>query len=193
MLNYLSDLMEDANDFSWHGAKAAHAVLMCDMERRAVTWDDTACINRVRWAHAQKHVSNFRNFAKNGEMINKRPWFCTLYQSGACTYAKDHESNGKLHRHICANCLDKGRQLNHPEKDCLFSKNSQKRAVSCSKPKKPLGSYEINRDDSQLAMTDNVNNCSVNKKMVYTTRFVNNSKLSQSKIQSMMAMSKNRH
>ena len=31
MLNYLSDLMEDASDFSWHGAKAAHAVLMCDM------------------------------------------------------------------------------------------------------------------------------------------------------------------
>ena len=42
MLNYLSDLMEDANDLSWPGVKAAHAVLMCDMERGAVTWDDTA-------------------------------------------------------------------------------------------------------------------------------------------------------
>ena len=42
MLNYLSDLMEDANDFSWHGAKAAHAILMYDMESGgAVTWDDT--------------------------------------------------------------------------------------------------------------------------------------------------------
>ena len=45
MLNYLSDLMEDANDFSWHGAKAAYAVLMCDMERVAVIWDDTARID----------------------------------------------------------------------------------------------------------------------------------------------------
>ena len=33
MLNYLSDLMEDANDVSWHGAKVVHAVLMCDMDR----------------------------------------------------------------------------------------------------------------------------------------------------------------
>ena len=41
-------------------------------------------------------------------------------------------------------------------------------------------------------MTDNVNNCSVNRKMVYTTRFVNNSKFSQSQIQSMMAMSKSK-
>ena len=136
MLNYLSDLLEDANDFSWHGAKAAHAILMCDMERGAVTWDDTAHIDRVRRTHAQKHVQNFRNFGKNGEMVNKRPWFCKSYQSGACTFAKDHESNGKLHRHICANCLEKGRQLNHPEKDCLWSKKqSKKRAVSCSGPK----------------------------------------------------------
>ena len=64
--------------------------------------------------------------AKNGEMVNKRPWFCKSYQSGACTFVKDHKSNGKLHRHIFANCLEKGRQLNHPEKDCLWSKNSQK-------------------------------------------------------------------
>ena len=108
MLNYLSDLMEDANDFSWHGAKAAHAVLMCDMERGAVTWDDTAHIDRVSRAHAQK-------------------------QSGSWSFVKDHESNGKLHRHICANCLEKGRQFNHPEKDCLWSikqsKNEQSAAL----------------------------------------------------------------
>ena len=37
MLKYLLVSMEDVNDFSWHGAKVAHAVLMCDMERWAVT------------------------------------------------------------------------------------------------------------------------------------------------------------
>ena len=59
MLNYLSALMEDANDSSWHGAKAAHAVLMCDMERETVTWDDTTRIDRIRRDLAQKHVQNF--------------------------------------------------------------------------------------------------------------------------------------
>ena len=33
MISYLGDLMEDATDFSWQGAKAAHAVLLCEMER----------------------------------------------------------------------------------------------------------------------------------------------------------------
>ena len=33
MISYMADLMEDATDFSWQGAKAAHTVLLCDMER----------------------------------------------------------------------------------------------------------------------------------------------------------------
>ena len=33
MLLYLADIMSDATDFSWQNAKAAHAVLLCDMER----------------------------------------------------------------------------------------------------------------------------------------------------------------
>ena len=37
MLLYLGDLMEDAKDFSWQGAKAAHAVLLCEVERGVVT------------------------------------------------------------------------------------------------------------------------------------------------------------
>ena len=64
MHNYLSDLMEDVNDFSWHGAKVAHAVLKCDMERGAVTWDDTAPIDRVRRAHAPKTCAKFQKLWK---------------------------------------------------------------------------------------------------------------------------------
>ena len=36
MLWYLNDLMEDATEFSWASAKAAHAVLLCEMERGTV-------------------------------------------------------------------------------------------------------------------------------------------------------------
>ena len=57
MITYLDDLMEDATDFSWQGAKAAHAVLLCEMERGSLTWEDTDRIDRVRRAHAQKHIS----------------------------------------------------------------------------------------------------------------------------------------
>ena len=40
MIAYLVDLMEDATDFSWQGAKAAHAVLLCKMERGSLQWED---------------------------------------------------------------------------------------------------------------------------------------------------------
>ena len=33
MISYLGDPMEHATDFSWQGVKAAHAVLLCEMER----------------------------------------------------------------------------------------------------------------------------------------------------------------
>ena len=53
MVSYLGDLMEDATDFTWQGAKAAHAVLMCEMERGSLQWEDTDQIDRIRRAHAQ--------------------------------------------------------------------------------------------------------------------------------------------
>ena len=31
MFDYLSEFMEDANDFSWQSAKASHLVLLCRM------------------------------------------------------------------------------------------------------------------------------------------------------------------
>ena len=32
MVTYMGDLMEDATDFAWQGAKAAHAVLLCEIK-----------------------------------------------------------------------------------------------------------------------------------------------------------------
>ena len=119
MLRYLGDIMEDASDFSWLSAKASHAVLLCEMERGQVVWSDTNRIDRIRRAHAQKHQSRQNWGSRQPE---KRPWFCKNYQTGSCVFSKDHEVNGKLHRHICAHCLSQGKHLNHPERECHFSK-----------------------------------------------------------------------
>ena len=54
MLEYLTDIMEDSQDFGWPSAKGAHAVLMCKMEQDKIQWHETAKIDRVRRAHAQK-------------------------------------------------------------------------------------------------------------------------------------------
>ena len=54
MLEYLADLMEDANDFSWASAKGSHAMLLCKMEEGKLQWSDTLKIDRIRRAHAQR-------------------------------------------------------------------------------------------------------------------------------------------
>ena len=52
MLTYLCNPIEDANNFSWSSAKASHAVLLCEMERSALDWQDTNRIDRIHCAHA---------------------------------------------------------------------------------------------------------------------------------------------
>ena len=46
MLDYLGNLMEDASDFSWDSAKAAHVILLTNMEADSVTWPETEKIDR---------------------------------------------------------------------------------------------------------------------------------------------------
>ena len=122
MISYLADLMEDATDFTWQRAKASHAVLLCEMERGTLQWEDGDRIDRIRRAHAQKHISVAKSaWAKN----EKKPWFCKNFQSNSCTHQKDHEVNGRLNKHICAFCLTLGKQLNHSEKNCLTKQNSK--------------------------------------------------------------------
>ena len=40
MVSYMGDLMKDATDLSWQGAKVAHVVLLSEMERGKVDWGD---------------------------------------------------------------------------------------------------------------------------------------------------------
>ena len=122
MIAYMAELMEDCTDFSWSGAKAAHAVLCCEFERGMVTWDDTAKIDRIRRAHAQKPVQHYGKSWSKSNDTGRKPWFCKPFQSNTCSHSKDHEVNGRVHRHICAHCLQQGKVLPHSEQNCLVIK-----------------------------------------------------------------------
>ena len=49
MLEYLTDIMEDAQDFGWASAKGAHALILCRMSHK---------LDRLRQAHAPKIVTS---------------------------------------------------------------------------------------------------------------------------------------
>ena len=102
MVSYLGDLMKDATDFTWQGAKAAHAVLMCEMERGSLQWEDMDRIDRIRRAHAQKHAPGNGGWAKPSD-VGRKPWFCKNFQSGNCSHTRNHDFNGKLQKHISGN------------------------------------------------------------------------------------------
>ena len=58
MLDYVTDLMEDAQDFSWPSAKGAHALILCRMEEGKIKWLMSDKLDRLRRAHAQKIMTN---------------------------------------------------------------------------------------------------------------------------------------
>ena len=70
MLEYVSDIMGNAQDFGWASAKGAHALILCKMEEEKFDWSMTEKIDRLRWAHAQKVVVNpsTSQSKKNGEI-----------------------------------------------------------------------------------------------------------------------------
>ena len=71
MLDYVINLLNDAQDFSWSFAKAWYAVLLCRMEQGKIDgWLEVEKIDRVRRVHNQRHttpqvVQNVQNHDEN--------------------------------------------------------------------------------------------------------------------------------
>ena len=120
MLEYMSELMEDAQDFGWSSAKGAHAVLLCRMEEGKVTWKMTEKIDRIRRAHAQKVV----NTSSKKSSSDQQGMPCKFFQTPKCPHKGDHHTSGQFYRHICSFCSTLGKRLPHPLKDCRNSKRS---------------------------------------------------------------------
>ena len=96
MFYYLADIMSYATDFSLQNAKAAHAFLLCDMERWTISWQETSKMDRIRSAYVHKHSQNSKPWTKNSDATaGKKPWFSKEFQTGSCSFNRNRESNGK--------------------------------------------------------------------------------------------------
>ena len=85
--------------------KAAHAILLLETERGSLTLENVERIDWIRRAHAQKHFPTRQTW---GRADTKKPWFCKNFQTKACSFQKDHGTNGRLHRHIYVFCPTQG-------------------------------------------------------------------------------------
>ena len=102
--------MEDASYFSWDSAKACHAILLTNMEADRISWNETEKIDRIRRAHAQRHVtatssSATRSFTKKLKNTQSKSGLnCKYFQEGTCRYPSHHRSAGQFYRHVCETC-----------------------------------------------------------------------------------------
>ena len=133
MLDYMINLLEDATDFSWAAAKASHAVLLCRMEQGEVKdWTDVEKIDRIRQAHAQRHVSaGMGSNLKGQDRSQSGPAKftpCIYYNKHACSQNRTHETKGVLYRHICsASWAADNKAYGHSQVDCRRTKSSTSR------------------------------------------------------------------
>ena len=125
MLEYLTEIMEDDNDFGWQSAKASHAVLLCRMEDGKIDWSETQTIDRIRRAHAQSQNNGGQN-SKFPKSEAKPIMACLFYQRGLCHNQRDHETAGTFYKHVCATCFSMGRENRHMSKDCKVSSRNSK-------------------------------------------------------------------
>ena len=140
-MEYFSELFEDANNFSWLGAKGAHAELLCKMEEGRVEWHEKEKVDRVRRLCAQKPSGNPQNHAQHQtqnfgykQFGNKKRnvthtgqhqsdddipiAVCKFYQTGDCHKKPKHISKGAAYHHWCLYCYARGQVKYHAEQNC---------------------------------------------------------------------------
>ena len=115
MIHYLTELMQDACDYSWEGAKGAHSVLLHRMGDGIVDWSNLKEINKIRKRYAQTNSNS------TGQDKNKppKPVPCIQFNRGTCTRTADHEFKGMLLKHICHFCYQNYQKFEgHSKKEC---------------------------------------------------------------------------
>ena len=127
MLEYMSDLMEDAQDFGWASAKGAHALILCRMEEGKVDWLKSDKLDRLRRAHAQKVVTSNSSSGQTAKTKHESHGvICKYFQSGKCNHKAEHNTNGQLYKHWCSHCYSLGKRFTHALEDCRNKRQDSK-------------------------------------------------------------------
>ena len=67
MLEYLQQLIQDAQETNWFTAKSANKVLLIEMERGKISWKDARLINQMRARYTQRTIYPVANNKKSGK------------------------------------------------------------------------------------------------------------------------------
>ena len=122
MIQYLTELTQDACDFFWEATKGAHSVLLHRMADGVVDWTNIAEIQKIRQRYAQ---TNSVQHVQERQKINKTAP-CIQFNKGQCSRPGDHEWKNLLLRHICQYCYTTFQKTeSHSKKDCWKAAREQ--------------------------------------------------------------------
>ena len=76
MLDYLCELMDDAQDFGWSAAKGVHAVLLCRMEEYKVAWHQTEAVRQSKRSESGVGKSN-QSVSPHSSLCSDKKYFRT--------------------------------------------------------------------------------------------------------------------
>ena len=107
-LQYLTDLLQDAADFSFENAKARHTMVLTTMEFDRISWSDTLELDRLRRQHAQRHSNpaptHKSSKSKGAQNSEKNEIPCKFFNDGYCSRSETHFTKGTWYLHICSKC-----------------------------------------------------------------------------------------
>ena len=103
MIEYLTELLQDACNYSWEAAKGAHSVLLHRMQDGVVAWDNLREVNKIRERYV--HTSTTHNGASNEKSRITKVVPCFKYNKGTCVHYSDHEWQNMLLELSCQHCF----------------------------------------------------------------------------------------
>ena len=88
MIQYLTELTQDACDFSWEAAKGAHSVLLHRRADGVVDWSNITEIHKIRQRYAQ--TNSVQHVQERQKKINETAP-CIQFNKGQCSRLREHE------------------------------------------------------------------------------------------------------
>ena len=115
MIEYLTELMQDACDYSWESAKGAHSVLLHRMADGVVDWGQVKEVQKIRKRYAQMTATpSQEKYSKSQKAVP-----CLRHNKGTCLRTSDHEWQNLMLKHMCQFCHTQFNKVeHHARKDC---------------------------------------------------------------------------
>ena len=119
MLKHFTSVLQDAIELFFPTAKRAHGVVLQEIKKGKIDWNQLDQIEKIRSRNAQRVIGN-PNPSKLSEFAEKH-FICKLFNKGSCKFEKqsEHTDKGITYQHYCSYCYSSaGKKYDHPKTKC---------------------------------------------------------------------------